>query len=335
MSNQTWIFSKYPSNDITSETFQIKSIDAPKEEDLQDKQVLVKLKYVSVDPYLRARLNPVNYFTPISIGQSMSSTGLAEVVASKDENFKVGELVNGFLDWTELQIVSTAGLNKVDTFDGKIRPSMYLGLLGITGLSAYFPIIDIAQPKAGESVFISGAAGGVGMAAGQIFKIMGCKVYGSAGSDDKVAFLKSIGFDGAFNYKTENLNRFMKQNVPNGLDIYWDNVGGKTLDDTLLHMRDFGRIVACGSISQYNVSQEEKYGVKNLFVIVTKRIRMQGFLLFDYAARFGEGIKQLVEWNLSGKLQDKETIVEGFQNIPNALMELFKGGNTGKMVVKM
>lgn len=298
-----------------------------------DGEVLLKTLYVSVDPYLRGKMSGTK--TPrFELGAPLSSKIIAEVIESKNENFSKGEYVSHYLAWKEYQVSNGEGLIKIHSTEAPL--SAYLGVLGITGLSAYFALLDIGKPKAGETLVVSGAAGAVGSIAGQIGRLMGCRVIGIAGTDEKVDLLKTkFGFDEAINYKT---TRDMKASIikacPNGVDIYFDNVGGPVSDAVIGHMNNYGRIPVCGSISNYN-DTEEQMSPSLLPLVVYKFLTIQGFLIADYASRFPEGITRLSSWLKEGKITYSETIQEGFDHLPEAFIGLFEGRNEGKMIVKV
>ncbi|KAL0432859.1 UNVERIFIED_CONTAM: 2-alkenal reductase (NADP(+)-dependent) [Sesamum latifolium] len=296
--------------------------------------VLVKNLYFSCDPYMRTRMSfiqgsYVDSFTPAS---PLQGYGVARVLDSSHLNFKKGDLVWGMTAWEEYTLItSTERLFKVQHTD--VPLSYYTGLLGMPGATAYVGFYEICSPKQGETVFISAASGAVGQLVGQFAKLSGCYVVGSAGSKDKVDLLKNkLGFDDAFNYKEEpDFNAALKRYFPNGIDIYFDNVGGKMLDAVLLNMRLHGRVSACGMISQYDV--EELEGVKNMFNIVTKRIRMEGFLVSDYYHLYSKFLDTVLPLLKEGKITYVEDIAEGLERAPSALIGLFSGRNIGKQVV--
>jgi len=332
--NAEWIFVKYPDPQISTDQFELRSCPAPNPDELPHEYILIKLLYLSVDPYMRGRMNTQNYFTPLNIGDTMSGGITAQITHSKNGNFPVGaNVVLPFCFWKKFQIVNPEK-TKVVLLPPSITPTLALGICGMTGVSAYFPIVDIGQPKAGEVAFVSGAAGAVGLAAGQFLKQFGCTVIGCAGSDDKVSVLKEFGFDHAFNYKTTGLQVALKQYAPNGIDIYYDNVGGEFLDIALVNMRKYGRIILCGAISQYNKKKEDAYAIRNLTMAIGKELRMQGFLSSSYASRQGEFLAQVGKWLSEGKIKSRDTIVNGFEHASKALVDLFNGDNTGKMLVK-
>lgn len=298
-------------------------------------QVLLKTLYISVDPYLRGRMiDQKSYIEPFKLDEPIVSGIVSEVIESKHENFEVGDKVTGMLAWKEFQISNGKGLQKVD---GSQAPhSAYLGILGMTGLTAYFGLTDIGQPKEGETLVVSGAAGAVGTVVGQIGKILGCNVIGIAGTDEKITMLKDkFGFDAAINYKTtKNMQAAIQEAAPDGVDVYFDNVGGDITDAVLSHINNNARIVACGAISLYNAT-EQPTGPRIETTLIKKSALIQGFTVGNYADQFGKGIKQLAQWLGEDKLTYSETVVEGFENTPSAFLDLFEGKNEGKMVVKV
>jgi len=337
--NREILFVKRPDPDVSLDNFAIQDTAAIDPSSLDTGSVLMKLVYVSVDPYMRARMNETkSYFPGWDMNKPPTGGVVAEVVESKNDQWQKGDLAQAFLSWKLYQVVPEAaakGMNKIPA-ELKGNASYFVGACGMPGLSALLPIKHIGQPKAGEVAFVSGAAGAVGSIAGQILKINGLKVFGSAGTDEKVKFLKDIGFDGAFNYNTTDLNKELAIAAPEGIDIYFDNVGGNTLEITLNHMKKFGRVIMCGSISNYNKGGwEEMYGIRTLFNATTKSLRIQGFIVSDWASEFKEATPQLVRWVLEGKLKVQETVLEGLDSVPKAFVGLFTGANLGKMVIKI
>lgn len=301
---------------------------------LNDGQVLLRTQYLSVDPYMRGRMTGVRtYADPVNIREMMVGATVGEVVESRNPDFQVGQIVTGYWGWQELAVSSGNGLRQLDP---KLAPvSTALGVLGMTGMTAYFGFLDICQPRPGETVVVSGAAGAVGSIVGQIAKIKGCEVVGVTGSDSKVAWLTGeLGFDAAFNYKTTSdyVAKFQEL-CPNGVDCYFDNVGGAVSDAILSVINTKARIAICGQISQYNLAKPEP-GPRVFRYLLTKSARAEGFLVYNYADRFPEGIAQMAKWMKEGKIKYRETIVEGFENAPRALIGVLSGDNTGKMLVK-
>jgi NADPH-dependent curcumin reductase CurA len=279
-----------------------------------------------------------SYIPPFQVGEPIESGGVAEVTNSKSAHFKTGDKVMAsgprpFLPWATAAIFPDGHLRKIDD---SIPLTYYLGLLGVPGLTAYFGMTDIGKPKAGETVVVSGAAGAVGIIVGQIAKIMGCRAVGIAGGAEKIKLLTdTFNFDAAIDYKGHaNMDAAVAAACPNGVDIYFDNVGGDISDAVIKHLNFFARVPLCGQIALYN-STEIPVGPRIQPIMVTRSILMQGFIIGNYASRFGEGFKQLSEWVKAGKIKYTETVEEGFDHLPAALLGLFSGRNSGKMVVKV
>ncbi|WFE14930.1 NADP-dependent oxidoreductase [Bacillus atrophaeus] len=316
------------------EDFRFETISVPEP---KQGEVLVKTLYVSVDPYMRGRMqNTKSYVEPFALDEALSGGVIAEVVSDGDGQFKKGDIVIGNLNWQEYSAASESALRKIDT---SIAPaSAYLGILGMTGLTAYFGLMDIGRPKQGETVVVSGAAGAVGSTVGQIAKIKGARVVGIAGSDEKIAYLKDeLQFDEAINYKTEDdIQKALADACPDGVDVYFDNVGGPISDSVMNLLNEFARIPVCGAISSYNAeSEKDDMGPRVQSKLIKTKALMQGFIVSDYSERFPEGAKQLAEWLKDGKLNYEETITEGFDKIPDAFLGLFQGKNKGKQLIKV
>lgn len=298
--------------------------------------VLVKNLYLSCDPYMRGRMNEphgsyVDSFTP---GSPIVGFGVAKVVESDNPKFKKGDLVSGMTGWEEYSIITKAQqglLIKIEHTD--VPLSYYTGLLGMPGMTAYVGFYELCSPKKGDAVYVSAASGAVGQLVGQLAKLSGCYVVGSAGSKEKVDLLKNkFGFDEAFNYKEEqDLDAALKRCFPNGIDIYFENVGGKMLDAVLLNMNLRGRIAVCGMISQYNLEKQE--GIHNLFCLITKRIRMEGFIVTDHYDLYPKYMEMILPCIKEGKVTYVEDVAEGLENAPTALIGLFSGQNVGKQLV--
>ncbi|MEO8934203.1 MAG: NADP-dependent oxidoreductase [Xanthomarina sp.] len=298
-------------------------------------ELLLETMYVSVDPYLRGRmLDAKSYIPAFELNKPIQSGIVSKVIASKSNLFKEGDYVFGMLDWKTKQVVTGEGLLKVDP--KKAPLSTYLGVLGMTGLTAYLGFTQIGKPVAGETLVVSGAAGAVGSTVGQIGKIMGLRVIGIAGTDEKVELLKTkFGFDAGINYNTsKDLSTDLAKAAPNGIDIYFDNVGGSISDAVLFHINRFARIVNCGVIAVYNNKELPKSMSVQPFLVRNSAL-MQGFIVSNYSDKFPEAMKYLSAWLAEGKLSYTETIVEGFESIPKAFIGLFEGKNKGKMIVKM
>lgn len=300
-----------------------------------DGEVLLKTCYVSVDPYLRGRMNDAKSYTPpFELNQPIVSGMVLEVVESNLESYQKGDFVLGFLGWKQYHVSSGKGLRKVDPAMAPL--STYLGVLGLTGLTAYLGLTEIGMPKEGETIVVSGAAGAVGSIVGQIGKLMGCRVVGIAGTDEKIEMLRTkFGFDAGINYKTTgNMYKAIKEACPEGVDIYFDNVGGEISDAVHGNINQFARIIICGAIALYNATQPP-VGPRIQPILLVKSATMRGFILNDFAPLFRDAVMQLGKWMAEGKITHSETIVEGFDNIPQAFLDLFEGKNKGKMIVRV
>ena len=299
-------------------------------------EFLVRSLYLSVDPYMRPRINPGgrSYARSVEIGEVMVGGVVGEVKESNHAQFALGEIVEGLLGWQQYAVTDGTGVRKVDPNLAPI--STALGVLGMPGLSAYFGLLEIGKPQPGETVVVSGAAGAVGSIAGQIAKIQGCRVVGIAGSDEKVRHVvEDLGFDAAFNYKTTpNYYRKLFTLCPNGVDVYFDNVGGEITDAVIRLINVRARLVICGQISQYNLEKPEM-GPRWLWALIVKQARAEGFLVFQFADRYDEALRQMAQWLREGKLKYRETTVEGIENAPRAFIGMLKGENIGKQLVKV
>lgn len=337
LKNQQILFKSRPDAYPSEENFEV--VSAEMSEQLSgSSDVLVQLLFLSVDPYLRGRMNAgESYFPGFQLGKPLDSAGVATVVASNNDSFKKGDIVSGLLQWANYTLVPEGkGLTKIDN-TANLPLSCYLGVLGMTGLTAYAGLLVIGQPKEGETVYVSAAAGAVGQIVGQIAKIKGCRVVGSAGTEEKVKQLKEkFGYDAAFNYKTcKDYRATLKELCPDGIDIYFENVGGKMLEAVLDVCNKHARIPACGMISQYNKTAQDKDGVTNLFAIIGKQINIKGFLVSSYMSSIGEFRKDMAQWMKEGKINYTEDITDGLENAPQAFMGMLHGENRGKAVVKV
>ena len=301
--------------------------------DPADGQLLIRNAYFSVDPYMRPRMNDVrSYVAPFTLGEAMTGGAVGQVVVSRAKAHPEGSWVVHALGWREWALSDGSGLRSIDPSVAPVSTS--LGVLGMPGLTAYYGLFELGAPKEGETVFVSGAAGAVGSTVGQMAKIAGCRVIGSAGSLEKLAWLRELGFDAAFNYRERKPREALAELAADGIDIYFDNVGGDHLEAAIGALRARGRVVACGSISRYN-DIEPASGPRNMFMVVTKRLRIQGYIVSDHFDRFGEFYEQAVEWVGDGRLRYRETIIEGIENAPHAFVGLLRGENIGKMLVKV
>lgn len=330
MSEQRIVLAARPDGKPTGETFRYESFELA---ELKEGQVALESLYISVDPYMRGRMNDArSYSQPFEIDEPIHGGVVARVIESKSEGLKSGDVVVGMLDWATKAVVDAKTVRKIDE---QIAPiSTALGVLGMTGMTAYFGLLDIGNPQPGETVVVSAAAGAVGSIVGQIAKIKGARVVGIAGSDEKLQHLKAdLGFDEVINYKTEDIREALDRTCPDGIDVYFENVGGEIGDAVLDRLSPFARVPVCGAISGYNTQQDIGPRVQSKLIIA--RARMQGFLVGDYGKRFKEAAEQLGQWVSEGKLQYEETIFEGFDRVPDAFLGLFDGSNTGKLLVKV
>lgn len=324
-----WVLASRPQGMPTLENFRKEVVELP---ELQAGQVLVRNEVATVDPYMRGRMDDTeSYVPPFQIDQPLSGGAVGVVVESKSEKIQVGASVRHFQGWQTMAIVDDAEALVVDT---NIVPAhAYLGILGLTGLTAYIGLKKVAEMKEGDVVFISGAAGAVGSAAGQIARHLGASfVIGSAGTDAKVERLKELGFDAAFNYRNGDVSTELKQAAPNGIDVYFDNVGGDHLEAAIDNFNVFGRAALCGAISQYN--SEEVFGPRNMLSIIGKCLTLRGFVAPKYMDTVEEFQQVIAPLVVTGQIQFDVTTRHGVDALPSAFLELFQGGNTGKMIVE-
>ena len=301
---------------------------------LEDGQMLLKVHYLSLDPAMRGWMNEgKSYIAPVGLGDVMRAGGIGEVVESKHSKFAIGDFVSGMTNVQTWCVTDGKGFTKVDP---KLAPlTAYLNVLGMPGMTAYWGLMDVGQPKAGETVVVSGAAGAVGATVGQIAKLKGCRVVGIAGGQDKCDYVvNTLGFDACVDYKTGDTRKALRAACPNGVDIYFDNVGGEILDVVLTQINLKARIVICGAISQYNTTTPIK-GPSNYLSLLVNRARMEGIVVFDYAHKYKEASIEMGGYLASGKMVSKEHVVEGIDTFPETLMKLFKGENSGKLVLKV
>lgn len=313
----------------TMENFQFVEEEVPVP---KDGEILIKTLYLSVDPYMRGRMSDAkSYVAPFPVGEVLTGGVVGQVVESHNENFRVGELVTAELGWARYSVSDGQKVRKIDPTAGSITTA--LGVLGMPGLTAYFGLLDIGKPQPGETVVVSGAAGAVGSVAGQIAKIKGCRVVGIAGSETKVRYLvDELGFDAAVNYKTDNLHAALKEACPNGVDVYFDNVGGDVTDAVIYRINTNARIVLCGQIAQYNLEKVD-VGPRLFTQLLIKSAMVKGFIVTQYAQRANEGIQALSQWLREGRIKYSEHIVEGLENAVDAFLGLFRGDNIGKQLV--
>ena len=316
----------FPGEDL----FEVAETSIP---DPAEGQLLVRNAYFSVDPYMRPRMNDVrSYVAPFTLGEAMTGGAVGRVAVSRNAAFGEGDWVLHPLGWREWALSDGSGVRPIDVSAAPVSTS--LGVLGMPGFTAHYGLFELGSPQEGETVFVSGAAGAVGSTAGQMAKIAGCRVIGSAGSEEKLAWLRELGFDAVFNYREQRVREALAQAAPDGIDVYFDNVGGDHLEAAIGALRTYGRVVACGSISRYN-DVEPTAGPRNMFMVVTKRLRLQGYIISDHFDHFSAFHAQAREWVHDGRLRYRETIIDGIENAPRAFLGLLRGENIGKMLVKV
>ena len=304
-----------------------------------DGGVVVKALALSLDPAMRGWMNEgKSYIEPVGIGEVMRAGGVAKVIASRNPKFVVGDLVSGVIGVQEYAAVTQDGMRRAGLF--RIDPRLgsvtqWLNVLGMPGMTAYFGLLDVGQPRPGDTVVVSGAAGAVGQTVGQLAKIKGCRVVGIAGGPAKCDWVvKELGFDACVDYKAGNVKAALKEHCPKGVDVYFDNVGGEILDDVLARLARGARIVICGAISQYNNTTPVQ-GPKNYMSLLVNRARMEGMVVFDYADRFPAAVAELAGYMKNGRLRSREDVVRGLETFPEALLKLFNGENFGKLVLQV
>jgi NADPH-dependent curcumin reductase len=297
-----------------------------------DGQVLVRAHYLSLDPYMRGRMNDsASYVKPVEVGAVMCGEVVGEVLASRHPKFLPGDFAYGDFGWQQYALVDGATARKVDS---RVPLTAQLSVLGMPGITAWCGLLEIGQPKPGETVVVSGAAGAVGSIVGQIAKLKGCRAVGIAGGPEKCHYVvEDLGFDACIDYKAGNLRQDLKAAVPRGVDVYFDNVGGEILDAVLARMNPFSRLPLCGLISQYNAT--EAYGVKNFRSILVNRIKVQGFIVFDFQEKYRDAAAELGQWLAAGQLRYRETVAEGLRAAPAAFIGMLRGDNLGKQLVKL
>ena len=330
LKNRQVLLASRPQGAVTPDNFRIVDTPLPA---VGAGEVLVRNEWLSLDPYMRGRMNDVkSYVPPVQIGEVMVGQTVGEVIESKDAQLQPGDRVLTQLGWQLYGVARAKDVSKIDT--RRVPASCYLGVLGMPGLTAWFGLHEIGQPKAGETVVVSAASGAVGSVVGQLARIGGCRTVGIAGGKAKCDYVvNELGFDACIDYKAGNLLADLREHCPKGVDVYFENVGGAILDTLLRVMNLRSRIVVCGLIAEYNAT--EPYGYKMLRSVLVNRIRMQGMIVFDWKDRYGEGIKGLAGYLADGRLKYRESIVDGIDNAPAGLIALLKGENFGKQLVKL
>jgi NADPH-dependent curcumin reductase CurA len=330
MENKRIVLASRPKGWATEDNFRLESAPAPQP---KDGEVLVKNLWLSLDPYMRGRMNDAkSYAAKQELGEVMIGGTVGEVVESKNPKFAAGDKVLGMFGWQQYGLSDGKGLNKIDA--SRVPMQAFLGVLGMPGVTAWVGLLDLCQPKAGETVVVSAASGAVGSVVGQIAKIKGCRAVGIAGGKAKCDYVvKELGFDACVDYKAGKLKDDLKAAAPTGIDCYFENVGGEILDAALARMNAFSRIAVCGLISQYNVT--EPYGVKNFGSTLTNRIKVQGFIVSDRMELWAKALPELIGWVAAGKIKYRESVAQGLENAPKAFIGLLKGENFGKQLVRI
>jgi NADPH-dependent curcumin reductase CurA len=312
------------------ELFEVVEVEVPEP---ADGQLLIRNAYLSVDPYMRGRMSDVrSYVAPYTVGDALAGGAVGQVVASRHERFPEGAWVVHNLGWREWSLSDGRGVLAVDPSAAPV--STALGVLGMPGFTAWYGLTELGRPREGETVWVSAAAGAVGSAAGQLARLAGCRVVGSAGSEEKLAWLRELGFDGVFSYRGGSLRERLREAAPDGIDVYFDNVGGDHLEAAIGAMRTYGRVVACGAISRYN-DPEPAPGPRNLSMLFTKRLTVRGFIIADHYDRFGDFLAAVAPLVRDGRVRYRETVVDGIERAPRAFIGLLQGENIGKMLVRV
>jgi NADPH-dependent curcumin reductase CurA len=329
--NRQFLLAARPEGMVKESDFEYREVPVPQP---ADGQVLIRTSHISLDPSMRGQMeNRADYVAPLELGDVMRAGAVGRVMRSMHPGFPEGCLVSGSFGMQDY-VVSDGRQPPLRRFEDDVTPEEALGVLGGTGMTAYFGLLDVGQPRPGDVVVVSGAAGATGSIAGQIARLMGCRVVGIAGGAEKCGWLTgALGFDAAIDYRHENVAAALDEHCPDGIDLYFDNVGGEILDQCLARIREGARVVLCGGISRYNATGELA-GPKNYFNLVFRRARMQGFIVIDYAPRFPEAARRIKQWLRDGRLEQRTTVVEGFDELPRTLIRLFEGYNIGKLMVR-
>jgi NADPH-dependent curcumin reductase CurA len=331
--NRQWLLASRPEGMVSPDNFEWRESPLP---EVGDGQFLVRNLYLSLDPAMRGWMsNMASYIPPVEIGEVMRGGTVARVIQSRNPDYRPGDMVVGIFGWQDYAVSDGDGRMPVNKVPEGVPPTLPIGALGLTTLTAYFGLKEIGQPREGETVVVSGAAGATGSMVGQLAKIWGCRVVGIAGGGEKCAWLTGeLGFDEAIDYKSEPVAARLREICPKGLDVYFDNVGGELLEAALANLAMHARVVICGAISAYN-SSEPPPGPRNYMNLLVRRSRMEGFLVFDFLSRSAEALAELVPLVIEGKLRYREDIRDGLESAPAALLDLFTGANKGKLLVKI
>jgi NADPH-dependent curcumin reductase CurA len=330
MTNTQILLASRPAGWPTEQNFRIVEMPVPEP---VEREILVRVRWLSLDPYMRGRMNDAkSYAAKVEIGDVMVGGAVGEVIASKNDAFKVGEFLVGSFGWQEYAVTTGAGTMKVDP--KRVPLSAYLGPVGMPGVTAYVGLIDIGAPKEGETVVVSAASGAVGSVVGQIARMRGCHTVGIAGGREKCDYVtRELGFDACVDYKAGKLEEDLRVATPKGIDVYFENVGGEVLDAVLKRLNPFARIPLCGLVSQYN--ETRPYGVKSFGSLLVNRVKLEGFIVSERMARWPEALGALGGWVAEGKVKYRETVSEGIRSAPEAFIGMLKGENFGKQVVKV
>lgn len=331
--NRQWILASRPKGLLTPEVLQMREAPVPA---LEDGQALARVKYLSIDPTMRVWMaDRPQYMAPVQLGEVMRAFGIAEVSESRHADFKKGDKVVGLTGLQEFTVITSKeqrAFQKIPAIPF-LNESHFLGTLGVNGVTAYFGLLEVGKPQPGETLVVSAAAGATGSIAGQLGKIHGCRVIGIAGSDEKCRWIKEdLGFDAAINYKAEDWKAQLVAATPNGVDLNFENVGGEVMQAVLDRMNLHGRVILCGLISGYT---KDDPALASFGQVLIKRLRVEGFIVLDYAAKFTEAAKQLGMWKMTGRLKDKQTVIKGLETVPEAINMLFEGKNIGKLLVEL
>jgi NADPH-dependent curcumin reductase CurA len=330
--NRQWLLRSRPSGMVEPSNFELKESAVPEP---GDGEFLVRNLFLSLDPAMRTwMVDQPSYIPPVALGEVMRGVCVGRVVESRNSGYGSGELVLGVFGWQDYAVTDGGGPIAVTKVPDGVPPTMPLGVLGITSLTAYFGLKEIGKPQPGETVAVSGAAGATGSVAGQLAKIWGCRVVGIAGGAEKCRWLtEELGFDGAIDYKSEKVPARLRELCPKGIDVFWDNVGGTVLEAALANLARHARVVLCGAISNYN--EPEPKGPRNYMNLLVRRARMEGFVVFDYLSRTDEAMAELVPMVMEEKIRHREDIRDGLESAPAALADLYSGNNTGKLMVRL
>jgi NADPH-dependent curcumin reductase CurA len=329
--NHQWLLTTRPSGMVKRSDFTYTATHATEP---ADGQILLRAKYLSLDPAMRGWMNDArSYVPPVGLGEVMRAIGVGEVVASRHPDWHEGDHAVGMLGIQEYAVLDAKAATRVDA--GEAPLPLYLSALGMPGMTAYFGLLDVGAPEAGQTIVVSAASGAVGALVGQIARIKGCRTVGLAGGAEKCRYLhEELGFDAVIDYKNEDVGRGLSTHCPKGIDVYFDNVGGDILDEAMARLARHARVVICGAISQYN-NTGPVAGPKNYLMLLVQHARMEGFVVFDYARRYAEGMQAMAGWLRDGSLKSREDVVEGLETFPETLTRLFTGQNFGKLLLKV